>query len=91
MVDIEDCPHTDNSCAAGTGNKEVSGAGQKRVQNVTYNAPTRKIAVRVTFCRKVRARFQMGDSGRARITKSSMTFVIAVPRREAFVLMHLLC
>ena len=57
---------------------------------MTYNAPTKKIAERVTFWRTVRARFQIGDKGRTRIATSRTTFVIAVPRSVALLFMHLL-
>ena len=57
----------------------------------TYKVPRRNIAVKVSFCRMVRLRLQIGAMGRRRITKSRRTFVIAVPRREALLLIHLLC
>ena len=57
----------------------------------TYKAPTRKIAVKVTFCRMVRLRLHTGTIGSTRMTMSRNTFVIAVPRSEALLLMHLLC
>ena len=49
------------------------------------------MAVRVIFCRMVRLRLQIGTMGRTRMTTSRRTFVMAVPRSEALLLMHLLC
>lgn len=57
----------------------------------TYKAPRRKMAVKVIFCRKVRLRLHIGAIGSTRITMSRKTFVMAVPRSEALLLMHLLC
>ncbi len=56
----------------------------------TYKAPTRKMAVKVTFCRIVRLRLHTGAIGSTRMTTSRKTFVMAVPRSEALLLMHLL-
>ena len=57
----------------------------------TYKVPRRKIAVKVSFCRTVRLRLHTGAMGKRRITTSRRMFVIAVPRREALLLIHLLC
>lgn len=57
---------------------------------MAYKAPTRNIAVKVIFCRMVRLRLHTGTMGSTRMTMSRKTFVMAVPRSEALLLMHLL-
>lgn len=67
------------------------GGRTRSMELETYKVPRRNIAVKVSFCRTVRLRLHIGAMGRRRITKSRRTFVIAVPRREALLLIHLLC
>ena len=67
------------------------GVRTRSMELETYKVPRRNIAVKVSFCRTVKLRLQTGAMGRRRITKSKRTFVIAVPRREALLLTHLLC
>ena len=99
LVDVEDGPDADDGGAAdavGEGEALLWGldredGGKKERGSETYKAPRRNMAVRVTFCRIVRLRLQTGAIGSIRITTSRRTFVTAVPRSEALLLIHLLC